>query len=44
MPYFEKIYNVTVFNLPPDKNGKLDAVDVENLMHVADALNIRRTL
>lgn len=30
--------------LPPDKNGKLVAGDVENLMHIADALSICRTL
>lgn len=40
----EKIQNVMVINLPPDKNGKLVAGDVENLMQIADALNIRRTL
>lgn len=40
----EKIQNVMVINLPPDKNGKLVAGDVENLMHIADALSIRRTL
>lgn len=30
--------------LPPDKNGKLVVGDVENLMHIADALSIRRIL
>lgn len=32
-----------VINLPPDKNGKLVKSDVDNLMYVADRLNIKRS-
>lgn len=38
----EKTNNVMVINLPPDKNGKLVQGDVDNLMLIAQRLNIRR--
>lgn len=39
----EKTSNVMVINLPPDKNGRLVKGDVDNLMLIADRLNIRRS-
>lgn len=38
----EKNGNMLVINMPPDHNGKLVTGDVENLMEIADMLNIRR--
>ena len=38
----EKTKNLMVINLPPDKNGRLVKGDVDNLMTIADRLNIRR--
>ena len=40
----DKIDNVMVINLPPDKNGKLVPGDVQNLMKIAEALHLRRSL
>lgn len=40
----ERCDNLMVVNLPPNKDGKLVLSDVENLMTIADALNIRREL
>ena len=40
----EKTQNLMVINLPPDKNGKLVKGDVDNLMYVADKLDIRRKI
>ena len=39
----EKAGNMMVINLPPDLNGKLVPGDVENLMHVSEALGLRRS-
>ena len=36
--------NLLVINLPPNKNGELVQGDIDNLLKVADALNIRRKL
>ena len=39
-----KCGNVMVINLPPDKNGKLVAGDVNNLMYAAEQLGIKRII
>lgn len=40
----EKNKNLLVINLPPNKDGVLVQSDVDNLMKIADKLNIRRKL
>lgn len=40
----EKSNNIMVINLPPDKDGRLVNSDVENLLNLAERLNIKRKL
>ena len=39
-----KTNNMMVINMPPNYEGELVKSEIENLMRVSDALNIRREL